>query len=156
MKRTTCVLGFFAAAALALPAIANAQLANTYYTPGAAQKVDVKQLCSAQFDASVKPVTNRQKDEALTRYGIRPESFDGALDHLIPVSLGGTNDPDNLYPFHAQGEYTLQAKEQLATKLRELVCDGKVSLKQAQDAFKKDWTKSYKQYLGAMNAPGGH
>ncbi|HZR25844.1 MAG TPA: hypothetical protein VFA59_19755 [Vicinamibacterales bacterium] len=155
MKRTTCVYGLIAAAALALPAIASAQLPNVYFTPGSAKKVDAKQLCAANFDAS-KPAADWQKAEALTRYGVRPEGFDGTLEHLIPVSLGGTNDPDNLYPFHAQGEYTLQAKEQLAAKLRELVCDGKVTLKQAQDAFKKDWTKSYKQYVGAMNAPGGN
>ena len=155
MNRTTCVWGLVTAAALALPAIAIAQLPNGYYTPGAAAKVDVKQLCSAQYDASVKPVSRWQKNEALTRYGVRPESYDGVLEHLIPVALGGSNDPDNLYPFHAQGEYTLDAKTQLATKLRALVCDGKLSLKQAQDAFKKDWTKSYQQYVGALNAPGG-
>jgi hypothetical protein len=156
MKRTIYMCGMFAAAALALPAIANAQLQNSLYTPGAAAKADVKQLCAAQVDASAKPVSARQKAETLERYGIRPEGFSGTLEHLVPVSLGGSNDPDNLYPFHAQGEYTLQAKEQLAAKLRELVCDGKVSLKQAQDAFKKDWTKSYKQYMGGLNAPGGN
>ena len=153
MTRTVWVCGVVAAA-LALPAIVDAQLQNTYYTPGAAAKVDVKQLCAAQFDSSIKPVSNRQKAEALERYGIRPEGFSGTLEHLVPVSLGGSNDPDNLFPFHAQGEYTLQAKEQLAAKLHDLVCDGKLSLRQAQDAFKKDWTKSYKQYFGAMNAPG--
>jgi len=144
-----------AACAVALPAIAAAQLPNNYYTPGKAEKVDIKQLCAATFDASAKPISDWQKNETLTRYGVRPEKFSGELEHLIPVSLGGTNDPDNLYPFHGQGEYTLEAKQRLAAKLHELVCDGKISLKQAQEIFKKDWTKGYKQYLGAMNAPGG-
>jgi hypothetical protein len=153
--RNVCVRGFFAASVMALPAIAAAQLPNNYYTPGKADKVDVKQLCAATFDSSAKPVADWQKNEALTRYGVRPESFNGQLEHLVPVALGGTNDPDNLYPFHGQGEYTQDAKQRLAAKLHELVCDGKVSLKQAQDVFKKDWTKGYKQYLGAMNAPGG-
>ncbi|HZP48827.1 MAG TPA: hypothetical protein VFB07_09850 [Vicinamibacterales bacterium] len=144
------------ACAMALPAIAAAQLPNNYYTPGKAEKVDVKALCSASYDGSSKPASDWQKAEALTRYGVRPESFGGELEHLVPVALGGSNDPDNLYPFHGQGEYTLEAKQRLAAKLHELVCDGKISLKQAQDVFKKDWTKGYKQYVGAMNAPGGN
>jgi len=31
-----------------------------------------------------------------------------------------------------------------------------LSLKDAQNAFKKDWTKAYKQYAAALNAPGGN
>jgi len=107
-----------------------------------------------EFDTSATTVAKWQREQALTRYGIRPEGFSGELDRLIPVSLGGSNDPDNLFPFRASGEYTLAAKNQLADRLHELVCDGKMSLKDAQDAFRKDWTKAYKQYLRGMNAPG--
>lgn len=152
--RSVCVRGVAAACAMALPAIAAAQLPDGFHTPGAADKVDVKKLCVAQYESSVKPASNWQKTEALTRYGLRPESFDGVLEHLVPVSLGGTNDPDNLYPFHPQGEFTIEAKQQLASKLRDLVCGGKLTLKQAQEVFKKDWTKGYKQYVQALNAPG--
>lgn len=153
--RRTCVRGVAVACAIALPAMASAQLPNNLQTPGAASKVDVKKLCAADFESSVKPATDWQKAEALSRYGLRPEKFDGALDHVVPVALGGTNDPDNLYPFHAQGEFTAAAKQELEAKLHDLVCSGKMSVKQAQDVFKKDWTKGYKQYIQAMNAPGG-
>jgi hypothetical protein len=151
-NRTMQVCGFAIACALALPAIAAAQLPNHDRTPGAAAKTDVKLLCSDGFGSSIKPVSEWQKEEALTRYGIRPEGFDGTLDHLIPASLGGTNSPDNLFPFHAQGDFTLDAKNELANKLRQLVCDGSVSLKAAQDLFKKDWTKAYRQYVQPLNA----
>lgn len=158
--RNVCVRrgarALLAASVMAVPAIAAAQLPNNYYTPGKADKVDTKALCAASSDSSSRPVSDWQKNEALTRYGVRPESFTGELEHLVPVSLGGTNDPDNLYPFHAQGEYTLEAKQRLASKLHDLVCDGKITLKQAQEVFRKDWTKGYKQYVGAMNAPGGN
>jgi hypothetical protein len=140
--------------AMALPAITRAQLPSKYHTPGAAAKIDVTRLCSAEFTGSIKPITHWQRDEVLTRYGIRPESFDGTLDHLIPVSLGGTNDPDNVYPFHASGEFTVDGKNQLGERLHQLVCDGKLSLKDAQSAVKKDWTRAYKQYVQASNAPG--
>lgn len=152
--RAISVVGLALASVVALPAIGRAQLPSRQYTPGAAAKVDVKRLCSTDFVGSAKSIAKWQREEALSRYGIRPESFAGEVEHLIPVSLGGSNDPDNLFPFHASGEYTLDAKNQLGDRLRQLVCDGKVSLKAAQDAFKRDWTKAYKQYLSTMNAPG--
>ncbi len=150
------IRGAVAALAFAVPAIALAQLPNTYQTPGATLKVDAKRVCAADFEASLKPVANWQRDQALERYGERPESFKGDVDHLVPVLLGGSNDPDNLWPMHGTGDMTPEAKAHLAERLHQLVCDGKVSLKDAQNAFKKDWTKSYKQYMGALNAPGGN
>jgi hypothetical protein len=154
--KSSMTAGFIAACALALPAVAFAQLPNTFQTPGATLKVDAKRVCAADFEASLKPVANWQKEQALERYGERPESFKGEIDHLVPVILGGSNDPDNLWPMHGAGEMTPEAKAHLAERLHALVCDGKISLKDAQNAFKKDWTKSYKQYMGALNAPGGN
>jgi hypothetical protein len=150
---TARIYGFTAACALAIPAIALAQLPS-YKTPGATTKVKTEQVCAADFGASAKPIAGWQRTEALERYGVRQDGFTGEIDHLIPVSLGGSNDPDNLWPFHGSGSYTFAAKQALAAKLHDLVCSGKMSLKDAQDAFRKDWTKSYQQHIGAMNAPG--
>jgi hypothetical protein len=148
------VRGALAACMLALPAIALAQLPDSYATPGAATRATAKQICAADFEAGAKPVASWQRSAALTRYGIRPESFTGELDHLVPVALGGSNDPENLWPMQGQGDMTPQAKARLAEKLKAMVCEGKMSLKDAQNAFKKDWTRAYKQYAGALNAPG--
>ena len=71
----------------------------------------------------------------------------------MPVSLGGSNDPDNLWPFRAGGAFTLEAKQALASKLQGQVCAGKLSLKDAQDAFRKDWTLAYQVHMKAANAP---
>lgn len=148
--------GVFAACILALPAIAGAQLPNSFHTPGAVTKANAKDICAAGYETSAKPVAGWQKAAALEKYGIRPESFGGDLDHLVPVALGGSNDPDNLWPMHAQGDMTPEAKARLADALKAQVCDGKMSLKDAQGAFKKDWTKAYKQYATALNAPGSN
>ena len=153
--KSSMTAGFMAACALALPAVAFAQLPNGYQTPGATLKVDAKQVCAADFASKLKPVANWQREQALERYGQRPEDFKGDLDHLVPAILGGSNDPDNLWPMNASGEMTVEAKARLTEKLHQMVCDGKMSLKDAQNAFKKDWTKSYKLYMGALNAPGG-
>jgi hypothetical protein len=149
------VRGAAAACALALPAVAAAQLPNSYHTPGSTTNANSKQICAADYEGSVKPVASWQRTTALERYGIRPESFTGELDHLVPVALGGSNDPDNLWPMHGKDELTPEAKARLAMRLKQMVCDGKMSLKDAQSAFKKDWTKAYKQYSQALNAPGG-
>jgi hypothetical protein len=154
MVRNLCVSGFVTACALALPAVATAQLPNDYKTPGATVKASSAQICSVDFASKAKPDAGWQQTEALERYGVRAQGFSGDLDHLIPVSLGGSNDPDNLWPFHAQGEFTLDAKNALAAKLRDMVCAGKISLKDAQDAFKKDWTKAYRTHMSSLNAPG--
>jgi hypothetical protein len=149
------VCAIASAAFLTLSGTALAQLPDNFKTPGATTKANQAAICEAGFVRGVKPASSREQADALERYGIRPESFKGDLEHLVPVALGGSNDPDNLYPFHTNSnELTLEAKHQLADKLQAMVCSGKLSLKEAQAAFKKDWTKAYKQYATAMNAPG--
>ena len=150
--RRMLVCGWIAAAALAVPSIAMAQRPSTYKTPGATARVKMEQLCAPDFAASVKPVSDWQRTQALERYGLRSEGFSGELDHLVPVALGGSNDPDNLWPFRASGTFTLEAKQALASKLQGLVCARKLSLKDAQDAFRKDWTFAYQVHMKAQNA----
>ena len=133
---------------LASPTLAFAQLPDSYKTPGDTVRAKTEQICAAGFDGSIKPVPEWARTEALERYGIRPERFSGDLERLVPASLGGASTPDNLWPFHAGGGYTLEMKTAFAATLREQVCAGKMSLKDAQNAFKKDWTKAY-QKLGA-------
>jgi hypothetical protein len=142
-----------AAVVCGVPAVAAAQLPSGFQTPGATVKADATKVCSADFTASTKPVSNWQRDQALTRYGRRPEDFTGELDHLVPVSLGGSNDPDNLWPLPASGGFGAEKKKELETRLHDLVCgEKKMTLKQAQDAFKKDWVKAYTQYVQGQAA----
>jgi hypothetical protein len=142
-----------AAVVCGVPSIAAAQLPSSFQTPGKAAKVNEGQVCSADFPASARPAAKWQRDEALTRYGKRPEDFTGELDLLIPSSLGGTTDPDNLWPQPANGELNTEAKNKLEDRLHEMVCsEKKLTLKQAQDAIKKDWVKAYKQYVEGQAA----
>jgi hypothetical protein len=151
--RRLLIYGCIVSGTLAAPSIATAQRPS-YKTPGATAKVKMDQLCAADFPTSMKPVANWQRTEALGRYGIRSEDFSGDLDHLVPVSLGGSNDPDNLWPFRASGTFTFEAKQALEVKLHEMMCAGKISLKDAQEEFRRDWTKAYQRHMTEMNAPG--
>jgi hypothetical protein len=132
---------------LGVPAIAAAQLPSAFQTPGAKSKANEAQVCAADFEASVKPMAKWQRDQALEKYGKRPEDFTGELDHLIPLSLGGTNDPDNLWPLPANKDMGPDQKKELDLKLHQLVCDKTLTLKAAQDAIRKDWVKAYNQYV---------
>ena len=67
--------------------------------------------------------------------------------HLIPVLLGGSNDPDTLWPLLANKEMGLGQMKAVALMLHQMVCDKTIMLKDAQDASKKDWVKDYNQYV---------
>src|SRR3954462_396574 len=111
------------AVVLGVPAIAAAQLPSSFQTPGAKGKANEGQVWAADFEASVKPIAKWQRDQALEKYGKRPEDFTGELDHLIPISLGGTKDPENLWPLPANKDMGPAEKNALALKLHQLVCD---------------------------------
>ena len=148
MTGRTAWFGFIAAAAIiGIPSDAAAQLPSSFQTPGAKGKANEAQVCAADFEASVKPIANWQRDQALERYGKRPEDFTGELDHLIPLSLGGSNDPDNLWPLPDSREMGPAQKRELDARLHQMVCDKTIKLKDAQDAIKKDWVKAYDQYV---------
>src|ERR1043165_4906763 len=74
---------------LVAPSIARAQLPNSAQTSGAKTKDTEAQVCAADYEQSVKPIENWQRSEALRRYG-RRDDYQGTIDHLIPVSLGGS------------------------------------------------------------------
>src|SRR6476619_1753463 len=111
------------AVSIGVPSMAAAQLPSSFQTPGAKGKANEAQVCAADFEASVKPVAKWQRDQALERYGKRPEDFTGELDHLIPIALGGTNDPDNLWPIPANKDMGPAQKKELDLKLHQRVCD---------------------------------
>jgi len=145
--RTAWLRLMAAAALIGVPSYAAAQLPSSVQTPGNKSKASEAQVCAADFEASVKPMAKWQHDQALERYGKRPEDFTGELDHLIPISLGGTNDPDNLWPLPANKDMGPEQKKALDAKLHELVCNKTLKLKDAQEAVKKDWVKAYNEYV---------
>lgn len=70
-------------------------------------------------------------------------------DHLISLELGGDpRSPDNLWPEPWFGPWNAHDKDVLETKLKEMVCGGEISLKDAQAAIATDWVAAYKSYIG--------
>jgi hypothetical protein len=121
-------------------------LPNPTLTSGKAAKVDEAKLCSADYAPS--PLTDKQRDAALANYGMLRNPGDHVIDFLIPQSLGGSNDVDNLWPQAPKGEFGADKKDELEAKLHELVCSKQMKLSDAQKEIKKNWVKAYRQYVG--------
>ena len=61
------------------------------------------------------------------------------IDHLIPLELGGANDVHSLWP---QRFADSEVKDRVESALHEAVCvEHTLSLKQAQAAIARDWTR---------------
>lgn len=69
-------------------------------------------------------------------------------DHLISLEIGGApSDPKNLWPQPYKGEWGARTKDKLEDRLHKLVCDGTITLHEAQEAISKDWIAAYKKYV---------
>jgi hypothetical protein len=138
---------FIAAGLLALvPTLSFAQKQNPWWTPGHKTAATQEQVCAPDFKSTIKPVPASSRSNALHQYGKR-DDYTGTLDLLIPASLGGSTDPQNLWPMPENKEYGPEWKDALEAKLHEMVCSGKLTLKDAQDTIRKDWVKAYDQYI---------
>jgi hypothetical protein len=66
------------------------------------------------------------------------------IDHLIPLGLGGTNRPANLWPqSYSTVPWNSKVKDQLEIKLRTEMCHGDIDLAAAQQEIAKDWKAAY-------------
>lgn len=68
------------------------------------------------------------------------------VDHLIPISLGGSNSITNLWPQPLSGEWNYTMKNKLERKLYKMVCSGAITLERARQEIAGDWVSAYKKY----------
>jgi hypothetical protein len=118
-------------------------------TPGDTFEVTVPDLCVPGYTKKVRNVPAEMKWELYREYGITLHGTgDYEVDHLIPLELGGSNSIKNLWPeSHRTSPWNAQVKDRLEGKLHELVCDGKIDLKTAQQAIASNWIEAYKKYI---------
>lgn len=76
-----------------------------------------------------------------------PHNSEFEVDHLISLELGGDNGVENLWPESYVIPWGAHVKDVLENRLHRLVCNGTISVKQAQDAIRHNWVKAYRQYV---------
>jgi hypothetical protein len=107
-------------------------------TPGRADTQDLQVICHTST-ALRRHVTRRTELGILAAYGIPlAQKNRYKIDHLIPLEMGGSNDPANLWPQLVAESLRKDLSERLA---HELVCRHHASVAELQQRFTEDWTR---------------
>ena len=118
-------------------------------TPGDVFDVTIQDICIPGYSSKVRAVPKALRIQAYRKYGITSSNpGDYQLDHLIPLSLGGSNSIRNLWPqSYNTSPWNAHVKDTLENRLHNLVCAGKVELETAQHEIASDWIKAYQKYI---------
>jgi hypothetical protein len=124
-------------------------------TPGATFDVTLQDVSAPGYSKKVRHVTAELKREVFAEYGItehEPEEYE--VDHLIPLSIGGSNSIKNLWPESYRTVWNARVKDRLEDRLHALVVNGKLDLETAQHEIATDWIAAYKKYVGPSPTSG--
>jgi len=140
-----------------LAAFSSGLVPNKSLTPGAIQSVEQTEICTAEDKDPAWLISAPVEQEAFEEYGVvnsRAKKYQ--LDYLIPPALGGTADIHNLWPQpYSEAGWNAHAKDELEDRLRQLVCEGRLSLPEAQRELATDWIGAYKNYFDASGPRPG-
>lgn len=121
------------------------------FTPGDIfSGVTEKEVCVTGYSSKVRSVPLSVKKEVFAEYGLNfpPPRGEYEVDHFISLELGGSNDSKNLWPESAMPVPGFREKNRVENYLHKEVCDGKLSLKAAQEEIRNDWYRVYLQMKG--------
>ncbi len=136
-------------------------LPNPELTPGAlnpavSQGTIQSTICVPGYSGTIRPpvsYTDNLKVQQLANpaYGDTADqnTADYEEDHFIPLSVGGNpTDPHNLWPQPRNtSPYNAAVKDTLEYTLYKDVCNGTVTLADAQSAIVTDWVQAYRTYV---------
>jgi anti-sigma factor RsiW len=125
------------------------QLPDPSYTPGATREVALAELCSTEREEVVRNVPGPLQHRVLQEYGIREtRANEFEVDYLITPGLGGADDLSNLWPQpRFNTTWNSFVKDQLEDHLHHMVCERKISLREAQQDIASNWIAAYKKYF---------
>jgi hypothetical protein len=123
-------------------------LPDSKLTPGDTFDVTAQDVRVPGYAKKVRAVPAWLKRQAYAEYGITQyKTGDYEVDHLIPLSLGGSNSIRNIWPQSTKtSPWNSFVKDALERKLHKLVCAGQLDLKTAQRGIASDWIEAYKKY----------
>src|SRR3984893_6677753 len=126
-------------------------------TPGATFDVTLQDISEPGYSKKVRNVTAELKREVYAEYGIaehQPGEYE--VDHLIPLSIGGSNSIKNMWPESYRTVWNARVKDRLEDRLHALVISGKLDLETAQREIATDWITAYQKYIGPSPVSGRH
>jgi hypothetical protein len=163
--RCIAVLAFAVFSLAAAQAADRTGLPNRTMTPGLARTdLTLQQICATTWGSDPRAVTAKMKRDVFGSYGFSGNGdarcVSGMLrrrceiDHLIPRSIGGADDVQNLWPEpYYNGVWNATIKDKLEAKMNREVCDTTKSLtarksllRSARRAFMTDWRALYLKY----------
>ena len=123
-------------------------------TPGVTRDVDVNTLCHSSTKL-VRLTTTAMKLAVYKEYGIKPRHAPECtgtghscyeIDHRIALEDGGADDIKNLWPQSYDGTWNAHVKDLYENFLHRKICNGELTIKQAQEELADDWIKGYKSH----------
>jgi hypothetical protein len=109
---------------------------------------DINLICHKGYTIKVRNVTAGMKEYIYLEYGIYNRNHsEWAIDHLIPLCMGGSNDKSNLWPLKKYEKWGKNRKDGLERYLCHAICKGDISIEEAQQEISHNWITAYKKYL---------
>ncbi len=133
--------------------IINGSLPDPKCTPGAINpsvtQDNIKNtICVPGYAKTIRPAvsyTTPLKIKLMRSYGFTDSRSNYELDHLIPLAVGGhPTDVKNLFPEPGYGQFNYHMKDRFENYLHKAVCNGSISLFQAQKQIANNWILSWK------------
>jgi hypothetical protein len=120
--------------------------------PAVTQSTINTTICVSGWTKTIRPpasYTDQLKTQQIAQYGYSDTTpADYEEDHLISLELGGNpTDQQNLWPEPRYGSPNATNKDKVENYLKAQVCNGSLSLAEAQRGIATDWT----QYLSAVS-----
>jgi hypothetical protein len=133
--------------------ILNGGLPDPKCTPGAINpsvtQSNIKNtICLPGYSRTVRPpvsYTTPLKIKLMQSYGFTDSRSNYELDHLISLEIGGNpKDVRNLWPEPGYRQYNFHIKDRFENYLHNQLCNGAMSLSDAQKEIATDWISSWK------------
>ncbi|HZA08346.1 MAG TPA: hypothetical protein VE619_11635 [Nitrososphaeraceae archaeon] len=106
-------------------------------------------ICVPGYTKTVRPpvsYTTPLKIKLMKSYGFTDSRSNYELDHLVPLEIGGNpTNVKNLWPEPGYGQYNFHVKDRFENYLHNAVCNGSMSLSEAQKQIAADWISNWKR-----------
>ena len=122
-------------------------LPDSACSPGAVLTTDVKTICVVGYTKTVRDVSTATKKKVFQEYNIPWSTHSNyEVDHIISLEIGGSNDISNLFPESYLITNGARVKDKLENYLHKQVCNGSMSIDEAQREISTNWLQYYDLY----------